>query len=123
MPRKIATPTRIPRADKKLLEEFVGRVHTGTTALSVAHMIAEPGWTEPFQRPDFTEATIVIRGSLRVDSDAGSFEVAAGEVVLSEPGERVRYSNPFDEDCEYYAVCVPAFSLDTVHREGEIQAR
>jgi len=120
MPRKIDSPTRIPRPDKKLLEEYVGRVNTGSAGVSVAHMIAEPGWTEPFQKPEFTEATIVIRGRLRVDHDEGSFDVGAGEVVLSEPGERVRYSNPFDEDCEYWAVCVPAFSLGTVHREAPL---
>jgi ethanolamine utilization protein EutQ (cupin superfamily) len=86
-------------------------------------MIAEPGWTEPFQRPEFTEITIVVRGRLRVDGDAGSFDANAGDVVLSLPGERVRYSNPFDQQSEYYAVCVPAFSPDSVHREGEIEAK
>jgi mannose-6-phosphate isomerase-like protein (cupin superfamily) len=86
-------------------------------------MIAEPGWTEPFQRPEFTEVTIVVRGRLRIEGDEGSFDAGAGEVVFSAPGERIRYSNPFDEQSEYYAICVPAFSPDTVHREGEIEAK
>jgi mannose-6-phosphate isomerase-like protein (cupin superfamily) len=100
-----------------------GRVHTGTQALSIAHMIAEPGWTEPFQRPEFAEATIVLRGRLLVEHDRGAIDVGPGEVVLCDPGERVRYSNPFDEDTEYWSVCVPAFSPDSVHREGEIEAK
>ena len=123
MPRRIDNPTRIPRVDKKFLEEFVGRVTTGTGDVSVAHMIAEPGWVEPFQHPEFMEITIVVRGRLKIEGDDGAFDAAAGEVVMSLPGERVRYSNPFDEQSEYYAVCVPAFSPDTVHREGEIEAK
>ena len=123
MVKKIEKAKQISRPDQKFLEEFVGRVNTGTAALSLAHMIAEPGWTEPFQTPEFTEVTVVVRGKLRVDFDGGSVDIGPNEVVLCEPGDRVRYSNPFDEQNEYWSVCVPAFSPDTVHRDEEIQAR
>lgn len=123
MVRKVDKATLISRPDQKFLEEFVGRVHTGTGLLSVAHMIAEPGWTEPFQTPEFTEVTIQVRGRLRVDFDGGSVDLGPNEVAVCEPGERVRYSNPFDEASEYWSVCVPAFHPDAVHREEEIRPR
>ena len=118
MPRHITAPTRIPVPGDKLIEEHVGRVHTGTTALSVAHMIAPPGWDEPFQAPAFDEVTIVLRGTMRLEYDGGTLNVGPGETVLCEAGERVRYSNPSDsEACEYWAVCAPAFSPDRAHRD------
>ncbi len=115
--RHITTPTRIPVPGDKLIEEHVGRVNTGTASLSVAHMVAPPGWDEPFQTPDFDEVTIVLRGTMRVEHAGGVADVRAGETVLCEAGDRIRYSNPGMDECEYWAVCAPAFSLETVHRE------
>lgn len=117
MVQKITTPTQIPVPGGKVIEEFVGHVHTGTAALSVAHMIAPPGWDEPYQTPDFDEVTIVLRGRMRVDHEGGPTDVAAGQVVLTPRGGRYRYSNPFDDEAEYWAVCVPAFRLEAAHRE------
>lgn len=117
MVKKISDPERIPVPGDKVIEEHVGRVRTGTESLSVAHMVAPPGWSEPFQRPDFDEVTIVIRGAMRVEHNGGHLDVGPGETVLVEAGERIRYSNPTGEDTEYWAVCSPAFSPDTVHRE------
>jgi mannose-6-phosphate isomerase-like protein (cupin superfamily) len=123
MVRKIEKATKINRPDEKFLEEYVGRVNTGTSTLSLAHMIAKPGWTEPFQTPEFTEVTLVLRGRLRVEFEGGVTDVGPGEAVLCEPGERVRYSNPFPEENEYWSVCVPAFHPDTVHRDEELRAK
>ncbi len=117
MVTKVSQPLVIPAGDGKLIEEFIGRAHTGATSMSVAHMIAPPGWSEPFQQPEFDEATIVLRGSLRVEHAEFITDVTAGEVVFVSAGERIRYSNPFEEEAEYWAVCSPAFSPDTVHRE------
>ena len=117
--RHITAPTPIPVPGGKLIEEFVGHVHTGTASLSVAHMVAPPGWDEPYQTPEFDEVTIVLRGMMRVEHDGGTTDVGAGETVLVEAGERIRYSNASsDEECEYWAVCVPAFSPTTVNREA-----
>ena len=117
MPELIAQPERIPVPGGKLIEEFVGRVNTGTTSVSVAHMTAPAGWEEPPQRPDFDEVTLVLRGTVRVEHDAGVLDVSAGQAVLTRAGERVRYTTPVVGGAEYIAVCVPAFSPDTVHRE------
>lgn len=118
MPHHVRTPTQIPVPGGKLIEEHVGQVNTGTASLSVAHMVAPPAWDEPWQAPAFDEVTIVIRGTMRVEHDGGVLDVGAGETVLCEAGERIRYSNPSDaEVCEYWAVCTPAFSPETVHRE------
>ncbi len=117
MPRLITQPTRVPAPGDKRIEEHVGRVSTGTAALSVAHMAAPPGWDEPFQRPDFDEVTIVLSGTMRVEHDGGHTDVRAGQTVLCEAGERVRYSNPAAEPCEYWAVCAPAFSPEAARRE------
>ncbi len=120
MPLHITTPTRIPGPGGKTIEEHVGRVHTGTASLSVAHMVAPPGWHEPAQAPAFDEVTIVLRGTMRVEHEGGHLDVGAGETVLCQAGERVRYLNPSDTaDCEYWAVCAPAFSPGTVHRDAE----
>ena len=120
MPRHVTSPTPIPVPGGKLIEEHVGRVHTGTSALSVAHMVAPPGWEEPAQRPAFDEVTVVLRGTMRVEHDGGHVDVGPGETVLCEAGERVRYLNPSDADaCEYWAVCAPAFAPDLAGREDD----
>ena len=118
MVQKISSPTRIPLPGNKLIEEHVGRVHTGTASMSVAHMVAPPHWDEPFQTPDFDEVTIVLRGTVRVEHAAGQVDVGAGETVLVEAGERIRYSNPFGEEAEYWAICTPACSPEAAHRDG-----
>lgn len=115
--RKITRPVPIPVPGGKVIEEHVGNASTGTASLSVAHMIAPPGWDEPFQRPEFDEVTIVLRGTMRVEHDGGAEDVEAGETILVEAGERIRYSNPADAECEYWAVCAPAFSPASAHRE------
>ena len=118
MPRHVTAPTQIPGPGGKTIEEHVGRVNTGTDALSVAHMVAPGGWSEPAQTPAFDEVTIVLRGTMRVEHDGGRLDVGPGETVLCAAGERVRYLNPSAEaECEYWAVCAPAFSPDTVRRE------
>ncbi|HTP88065.1 MAG TPA: hypothetical protein VMJ34_14015 [Bryobacteraceae bacterium] len=103
----------------KRIAEFVGRVNTGTTGVSVAHMTSPAGWREPGQTPEFDEYTLVLGGSLRVETREGVVEVAAGQAVVAHKGEWVRYSTPGAEGAEYVAVCVPAFSPDTVHRDPE----
>ncbi len=119
MPTHIAAPTRIAAAGNKpkLIDEYVGRVNSKTTALSVAHMRSPGGWSEPRQRPEFTECTVVLAGMVRVEHDGGVIEVQAGQAVIAHPGEAVRYSTPLPEGAEYIAVCVPAFSPQTVHRD------
>ena len=119
MVTKITEPTRIPVPGDKRIDEHVGRVNTETASVSVAHMIAPAGWSEPYQQPDFDEVTIVIRGTMRVEHDGGALDVGAGETVLVEAGDRIRYSNPFDQESEYWAVCVPAFSPAMAHRDTE----
>ena len=117
MPDLIPTPTTIPVPGGKVIEEHVGRVTTGTDAVSVAHMKAPADWTEPFQTPEFDEWTLVLRGAVQVDHEGGTFTVEAGQAVLVRAGERIRYSTPGAEGAEYVAVCLPAFAPDTVHRE------
>lgn len=113
----IPSPQVIPVPGGKLIEEFVGRVSTGSTDVSVAHMKAPPGWSEPAQIPAFAEITVMVAGRLRVELPDATLDLAAGEAIRIEPGVRVRYGNPFDEPNEYYAICLPAFSPDTVNRE------
>ena len=119
MPTLIAQPTRIQSAGNKpkLIDEYVGRVNTKTSATSVAHMRSPGGWLEPGQTPAFDEFTIVLKGTVRVEYKGGSLDVAAGQAVIAHAGEWVRYSTPHDDGAEYIAVCVPAFSMDTVHRD------
>ena len=119
MPTLIESPTRIASAGNKpkTIDEYVGRVNNGTAALSVAHMRSPAGWAEPGQRPDFYEYTIVLRGTLHVEHEGGSMDVTAGQAVVAHRGEWVRYSTPGADGAEYIAVCVPAFSPDTVHRD------
>lgn len=119
MPKLIEKPTRISSAGNKpkLIDEYVGRVNSGSGNASVAHMRSPGGWVEPGQRPDFEEFTVVLRGMLRVEFEGGSMDVRAGQAVIAHPGEWVRYSTPEEDGAEYVAVCLPAFSMDTVHRD------
>lgn len=120
MPRLIKGPTIIEAAGNKpkRIEEYAGRVNSGHANLSLARMVSPPGWIEPGQRPEFEEITIVLRGILRVDYEGGSLDVRAGQAVVASPGEWVRYSTPEADGAEYVAVCFPAFSPDTVHRDS-----
>ena len=119
MPRLISRPAVVEAAGTKpkLIQEFAGRVNSGHPGVSVARMTSPPGWQEPGQRPEFEEITIVLRGMLRVEHAGGTLDVRAGQAVVTEPGEWVRYSTPESEGAEYIAVCLPAFSPDTVHRD------
>jgi len=121
MPRLISRPAVVEAAGTKpkLIQEFAGRVNSGHAGVSVARMTSPPGWQEPGQRPEFEEITIVLRGMLRVDHVGGTLDVRAGQAVVTEPGEWVRYSTPESEGAEYVAVCLPAFSPDTVHRDSD----
>lgn len=120
MPQLIESPTRVEAAGTppKTIEEYVGRVNNGEARLSIAHMRSPSGWREPGQRPDFDEYTVVIKGALQVDHEQGSLRVSAGQAVLTRAGEWVRYSSPEPEGAEYFAVCLPAFSIETVHRDA-----
>jgi mannose-6-phosphate isomerase-like protein (cupin superfamily) len=117
MPTLLAAPTRIESAGNKpkLIDEYVGRVNSGEPRLSVAHMRSPAGWEEPGQTPEFDEYTVVLHGTLRVTHRGGAFDVRAGQAVVARRGEWVRYSTP--EGAEYLAVCLPAFSPQTVHRD------
>ena len=118
MPTLIDTPTRIEAAGTlpKLIDEYVGRVNTKTEGVSIAHMRSPGGWREPGQKPELDEYTVVLKGTLVVESKGGRLEVKAGQAVLTKKGEWIRYSTP-DEATEYIAVCLPAFSPGTVHRD------
>jgi mannose-6-phosphate isomerase-like protein (cupin superfamily) len=120
MPALISRATRIEAAGNKpkLIDEYVGRVNTSTAAISIAHMRSPSGWVEPGQRPSFTEHTVVLKGTLVVEHEGGRLEVQAGQAVTCVPGEWIRYSTPGPEGAEYIAVCLPAFSPETVHRDG-----
>lgn len=119
MPTLISRPSIISAAGNKpkKIEEFIGRVNSKTEAVSIARMKSPPGWEEPGQKAQFDEYTVVLRGTLRVESEGESVEVNAGQAVIAHRSERVRYSTPGPEGAEYIAVCVPAFSPDTVHRD------
>ena len=118
MPEVFSSPTRIPVPGGKVIDEHVGRVNSGTEALSVAHMVAPANWSEPRQTPDFDEVTLVLRGTVRVECADDLFEVHAGQSILTTAGETVRYSTG-DAQTEYVAVCMPAFAPDLAHREDE----
>jgi mannose-6-phosphate isomerase-like protein (cupin superfamily) len=119
MPTLIPQPTRITAAGNKpkLIDEYIGRVNSKDSSVSVAHMRSPQGWVEPGQKPEFDEFTIVLRGMLRVQSADAELEVSAGQAVVTHAGEWVQYSTPNAEGAEYIAVCLPAFSMDTVHRD------
>jgi mannose-6-phosphate isomerase-like protein (cupin superfamily) len=109
--------TRVPVPGGKVIDEYIGRVNSGDAVLSIAHMIAPAGWTEPFQTPEFDEYTLVLRGRVTVETPAGSIEVRAGQAVVTRAGERIRYATPADEGAEYVAVCRPAFAPELAHRD------
>jgi len=119
MPTLIRHPTRIEAAGNKpkLIDEYIGRINTKTSAASVAHMRSPGGWLEPGQTPDFDEFTIVLKGMLRVEHKGGALDVQAGQAVIAHAGEWVCYSTPEADGAEYIAVCLPAFSMETVHRD------
>ena len=119
MPTLISQPAVITAAGNKpkLIQEFAGRVNSGHAGVSVARMVSPQGWTEPGQRPEFEEITVVLRGLLRVEHEGGAMDVRAGQAIVTHPGEWVRYSSPDAEGAEYLAVCLPAFSPTSVHRD------
>src|SRR5580700_10176474 len=119
MPTLISQPTRIQSAGNKpkLIDEYIGRVNSKTTAASIAHMRSPAGWLEPGQTPEFDEFTVVLKGLLRVEHQEGVMDVRAGQAIIAHKGEWVRYSTPEPEGAEYIAVCLPAFSPGTVHRD------
>jgi len=120
MPTLIAKPTVIQAAGTKpkLIEEFIGRVNSRTEAASIARMKSPSGWVEPGQTPEFDEYTVVLKGALRVTSKGGTLDVQAGQAVITHRGEWVQYSTPGPDGAEYIAVCLPAFSPQTVHRDA-----
>ena len=112
-------PFIVPTTDGKLIEEHFGMASTGENQVSIAHMIAPPNWSEPFQTPEFAEYTYIIKGKKQFIIDGETIILEAGQSIKIEPGVRIQYSNPFKEVCEYIAICMPAFSIDKVHREAE----
>jgi mannose-6-phosphate isomerase-like protein (cupin superfamily) len=118
-PTLIPQPTRIAAGNKpKLIDEYIGRVNSCHSAASVAHMRSPQGWTEPAQTPEFDEFTVVLKGTLRLKHREGQLDAHAGQAVVAHAGEWVQYSTPNPEGAEYIAVCVPAFSMETVHRDA-----
>ena len=120
MPGVLAAPTVIPAAGQpsKIIEEFIGHVNSGTSALSIAKMTSPSGWREQGQRPEFDEFTVVLRGQLQVETRDAVHQVSAGQAIIVNAGEWVRYSTPGAIGAEYIAVCLPAFSPETVHRDS-----
>jgi mannose-6-phosphate isomerase-like protein (cupin superfamily) len=120
MPRLLLAPAVVAAAGDppKRIEEYAGRASTGHAAVSVARMVSPPGWQEPGQRPEFEEITVVLRGALHVEHEGGTLVVRPGQAVVTAPGEWIRYGTPGAEGAEYLAVCLPAFSPGTVHRDG-----
>ena len=123
MPRLIEAPTVVQAAGTppKRIEEYVGRVNSGHSAVSVARMKSPAGWREPGQRPSFEEVTVVLSGTVHVEYEGGALDVQAGQAVVTAPGEWIRYSTPAGP-AEYIAVCLPAFSMDTVGRDADDDA-
>ena len=119
MPTQIRSSTQIKASGNKpkIIEEFFGRVNTGTEAVSIAHMQSPPGWVEPGQTPEFDEYTVVLRGTLQISFKGGRFDVHAGQAVVAHKGEWVQYSSPYEEGADYIAVCLPAFGPEAVHRD------
>ncbi len=118
MPTLISNPTRIPVPGGKLIDEYIGRVNSATASVSVAHMRSPGGWSEPGQRPDFDEYTVVLKGMLRGEIEHGDpIDVRAGQAIIAARGEWVRYSTPDPEGAEYIAVCAPAFAPDAARRD------
>src|SRR5215469_11293825 len=121
MPQLIPNPTRITAAGNKpkLIDEFIGRVNSAESRLSIARMRSPSGWVEPGQTPEFDEFTLVLKGTLRVTHKGGVLDVSAGQAVIASAGEWIQYSTPAPEGAEYIAVCLPAFSPETVHRDSD----
>ncbi|HBL48446.1 cupin domain-containing protein [Gimesia sp.] len=121
MPRYIELPTIVKAAGNKpkQIEEFVGRVNTGDETISVARMVSPGGWVEPAQSPEFQEMSVVLKGVLHVETKQGIYEVKTGQAIILDAGEWVRYSTPGEAGAEYIAICLPAFSPETVHRETD----
>lgn len=121
MPTFISQPTRITAAGNKpkLIDEYIGRVNSKTDAASIAHMRSPEGWQEPGQKPEFDEFTVVLKGMMRVYHEGGHTDVRAGQAIIAHAGEWIRYSTPEAGGAEYIAVCLPAFSPNTVHRDAE----
>jgi len=119
MPTIVSQPTRIRSAGNKpkTIDEYIGRVNTNGSEVSVAHMRSPGGWEEPGQTPEFDEFTVVLKGMLRVKHKQGEMDVKAGQAVIAHRGEWVQYSTPLEDGAEYVAICLPAFSMDTVHRD------
>ena len=111
------SPFIVPTNDGKLIEEHFGHATTGDTNISIAHMVAPPGWSEPYQTPEFDEYTYIISGQKQFIIDGEIIVLSAGESIKIRKNVRVQYSNPFDQECEYIAICLPAFSIETAHRE------
>lgn len=111
------SPFIVPTTDGKLIEEHFGNATDGNSKVSIAHMIAPPNWKEPFQTPEFEEFTYIIKGKKQFIIDGEVIVLKAGQSIKIEKNTRVQYSNPFDSECEYIAICLPAFSMDLVHRE------
>ena len=114
-------PFVVPTTDGKLIEEHFGRVISNEPGLSIAHMVAPSGWSEPFQNPEFDEYTMIVRGRKQIEIDGEIVTLKVGESLLVRKGARVRYSNPFEEEAEYWSVCIPAFSMDLVNREENVE--
>jgi len=110
-------PFIVPTTDGKLIEEHFGNATNGDSNVSIAHMVTPPGWSEPFQTPEFEEYTYIIKGKKQFIVDGDTVILEAGQSIKIEKNTRVQYSNPFDNPCEYLAICLPAFSIDVVQRE------
>ncbi len=110
-------PFVVPTTDGKLIEEHYGNATDGNSQISIAHMIAPPGWSEPFQTPEFDEFTYIVRGKKLFIIEGETIILEAGQSIKIEKNTRIQYSNPFDAECEYIAICLPAFSMDLVNRE------
>ena len=121
MPKLIEGPTTIAAAGSKpkVIDEYIGHVNSGHGSISVAHMVSPEGWIEPGQRPEFEEITIILRGQVKLEYEGGALEAVAGQAVVSQPGEWIRYSTPEPGGAEYIAICLPAFSPEIVHRDEE----
>ena len=119
MPVLIDSPTAIeaPGEPPKQILEYIGRVNSSTESVSIAHMRSPSGWSEPGQRPEFDEFTLVLRGTLKVETESEILQVEAGQAIHCRPGEWIRYSSPGADGAEYIAVCLPAFAPETVHRD------